>query len=261
MTQPRYPPIGSLGVIGDGRSLALLDSSGYIQWYCPIRFDNPPLVWPLLDHERGGCVGLDVGGARPTMSYIPETGVVRYEWSTDTGRVRATVAIPFGADSDHQDVVWYLEGLEGSLHVDFVFDPRPDFAHEAREIDRSGGAITMETASFSAAVAGSGLFHPADRGMGASTPVAAGDQVAWVIRMSHDGVVVPPETEPADARRAIEATIGEWREWVKTITYQGPYRENVVRSAIALKQLIYEPSGAVVAAGTTVSSRGDRRRP
>lgn len=41
-----------------------------------------------------------------------------------------------------------------------------------------------------------------------------------------------------------------WNNWIRKSTYQGSWREAVNRSALALKLLIYEPTGAVVASPT-----------
>ncbi|KAI8327072.1 Six-hairpin glycosidase-like protein [Blakeslea trispora] len=41
-----------------------------------------------------------------------------------------------------------------------------------------------------------------------------------------------------------------WLNWVSQSTYKGSWRENVMRSALTLKLLTYEPTGAVVAAPT-----------
>src|SRR5262249_50408856 len=51
--------------------------------------------------------------------------------------------------------------------------------------------------------------------------------------------------------RKLEATTRFWDQWVSHLTYQGPYLLEVRRSALALKLMCFEPSGAVVAAPTT----------
>src|SRR5207237_8444833 len=42
-----------------------------------------------------------------------------------------------------------------------------------------------------------------------------------------------------------------WRSWLNQSTYNGPYIEEVQRSALTLKMLTYAPTGAIVAAPTT----------
>ena len=52
-------------------------------------------------------------------------------------------------------------------------------------------------------------------------------------------------------RCSSSATAGFWREWLAQSTYTGRWRETVNRSAITLKLLTHEPTGAIVAAPTT----------
>jgi len=56
---------------------------------------------------------------------------------------------------------------------------------------------------------------------------------------------------PLDAYYAINLTDAYWKEWADQCTYEGPYRDAVVRSLITLKALTYEPTGGIVAAATT----------
>ena len=53
------------------------------------------------------------------------------------------------------------------------------------------------------------------------------------------------------ADEALAQTASFWSDWVSRCTYQGKYRDAVVRSLITLKALTYEPTGGIVAAPTT----------
>ena len=53
-----------------------------------------------------------------------------------------------------------------------------------------------------------------------------------------------------DASDLIAKTEEYWRRWLAQGTYRGRWRETVQRSALALKLLTYEPTGAIVAAPT-----------
>src|SRR5256885_2078988 len=67
---------------------------------------------------------------------------------------------------------------------------------------------------------------------------------------------LPHELDPQrltgdEVRRKLEETLAHWTAWSDRCTYHGPYREQVVRSALVLKGLTNGPTGSIVAAATT----------
>ncbi|MGB8323431.1 MAG: glycoside hydrolase family 15 protein, partial [Candidatus Acidiferrum sp.] len=64
-----------------------------------------------------------------------------------------------------------------------------------------------------------------------------------------DGPCGPPSEH--EAEDLFQSTVKYWQTWLSSCTYRGRWREQVYRSALALKLLTYEPTGAIVAAATT----------
>lgn len=108
-----YPPIGSLGAIGDGRTIALLAPDGGIEWFCPGRFDAPPVVWPLLDRAKGGRFRIAPSDGSSQMRYVDDTAIIEYLWETASGSARCHVFMPW--DGDGRVIMWVIEGLSGTV--------------------------------------------------------------------------------------------------------------------------------------------------
>jgi len=81
-----------------------------------------------------------------------------------------------------------------------------------------------------------------------SFQVSKGDRTRFVLNYRPSYEAAPQAIDP---EQALTATENEWRKWSERCTYQGRWREAVVRSLITLKALTYAPTGGVVAAPTT----------
>jgi GH15 family glucan-1,4-alpha-glucosidase len=90
------------------------------------------------------------------------------------------------------------------------------------------------------------------RGQGLTTvadfDVRAGERIPFVLGWNPSHEFPEVATDPF---AALGDTLDFWQDWAARCTYEGEWREQVVRSLLTLKALTYEPTGGIVAAPTT----------
>jgi hypothetical protein len=94
-----FVPIESYGVIGDGKSVALIARDGAVDWWAAPAMDSTPVFAALLDPADGGCFTLEP--AVPYTAerrYLPGTNVLETTFSTGDGKVRVTDSMNQGAN-------------------------------------------------------------------------------------------------------------------------------------------------------------------
>ncbi|HZT06229.1 MAG TPA: glycoside hydrolase family 15 protein [Chloroflexota bacterium] len=257
----RYAPIGQYGLIGNCRTAALVSTSGSIDWLCFPRFDSPSVLGALLDADRGGRFQIAPSGRyRTERRYIPDSNVLETVFATDDGVVALRDCFSVMSEEEkratlapHHEVLRAVEGLRGEVALEVVYQPAPDYARgEVSLVQRGPFGIWCET-SRGALVLCSELPVRIDangRAARGAFTIRAGDRYVLSLTFSDDApAVIPPLGEHAHAR--IERSVRWWTDWAGRCTYRGPFRDAVVRSALALKLLTYAPSGAVLAAPTT----------
>ncbi len=259
--------LGRHGLVGDGYSAALIGVDGSVDWLCLPRFDAPSVFAALLDPRQGGClrVAPALRAFESLQAYDSQTCVLQTLFrAPGHGSAVLTDFMPWTDDprSTFHELHRLVEVREGQLPLELVFDPRFDYGRAATrvEVTRNGAVAVGEdgqrlTLSVSDGV---GLEPRAAGGVQARFPARAGQRI-WVI-LSFGS----PRPEPIAAHRPFEhlrTTRRFWRSWAARLRYDGPWRHDVLRSALTLKLLQYAPTGAVVAAPTTslpVGPNGDR---
>jgi GH15 family glucan-1,4-alpha-glucosidase len=136
-----------------------------------------------------------------------------------------------------------VEGLAGTTEIICTCVPRPNYAQTTPKVQISSQEAKFDQFQMEA---------PADWQIDTQTQALtcritlhAGERVAFTLAMQDSPT---PHTDPDDA---LESAIAFWQHWANQCTYQGDYRDAVIRSALALKLMTYAPSGAIVAAPTT----------
>jgi GH15 family glucan-1,4-alpha-glucosidase len=250
--------IGDHAAIGDGRSVALVTSGGTIDWLCWPTFDAPSIFASLLDPKRGGCWHIGpTAAARRTRSYVADTNVLETRFVTPGGTLVLTDAMTVPDENARRRRIGNNHELlrrvcceEGSVEVEVVFEPRPDFGRTLPRLRDLGvlGVRCEVGARLYALHSEHPLAVDPDRARARFT-LQAGERARFALTFDDDVASLPVLGAEADAR--IANTAAWWRRWLAQMTYVGPDREVVARSLLAIKLLAFAPSGAVVAAPTT----------
>ncbi len=240
--------IEDYALIGDTQTAALVGRDGSIDWLCAPRFDSGACFAALLGTPEHGRWRLAPAGGLQWVSrrYRDDTLVLETTFHTDDGTVRVVDCMPPRQRS--VDVVRIVEGIDGSVPMRMDLTIRFDYGSIIPWV-RDGDGVLHAVAGPDALV----LRTPVvTRGAGMTTVadfvVAAGESVPFVLAW-HPSHEAPPR--PLDASRAVADTTRWWHTWCRASTYDGEWRDLVMRSLITLKALIYAPTGGIVAAPTT----------
>jgi GH15 family glucan-1,4-alpha-glucosidase len=242
-------PIEDYALIGDTRTAALVSKTGSMDWLCLPRFDSGACFAALLGEPRHGRWLLaPAGGPPPTIRrrYREGTLVLETEFVTPEGTVRVVDCMP--PDENIPNVVRLVEGVAGQVAMRMELVLRLDYGWVVPWVRRSEGALYAVGGPEALNLRTPVETHGENLTTVADFSVRAGDRVPFVLTWHPSNEPSPPAL---DADTAIAGAETWWRAWAAHCTYQGPWREAVLRSLITLKALTYTPTGGIVAAATT----------
>ena len=266
-----FPPIEDYGMLADGEVLALVASSGTVEWLCAPRLDSPSVFGAILDRGAGsfrlGPAETRVPAAR---RYVPGPLIIETTWMTSGGWlvVRDALSVgpwmddPIDAPRDRRTaraaraehvLVRTARCEQGAVEI--MVDCKPAFDYGLRPAawrlsdgDRHRACAHDDGAALSLELAASVRLEVADGSARATAVLQQGEQA--VVSLSW-GAAHPPHTV-ADAEERLRRTGEFWRGWLAGGSFPDhPWRQHLQRSALVLKGLIYAPTGAMIAAGTT----------
>jgi len=240
--------IEDYALIGDLQTCALVGRDGSIDWMCVPRFDSPACFAALLgtpDHGRWKIAPRD-GIRSVNRRYREDTLILETTFETDSGRVRVIDFMPIRSDSI--DLMRIVEGIEGRVTMRMELAIRFDYGSIVPWVRAVDGGIRAIAGPDTVYLRTDVPLRGEDFTTVSELDVAAGDRVAFDLAWTESHAQEPPRADPHAALIAVEKF---WREWSSRCTYEGPWRDAVMRSLITLKALTYEPTGGIVAAATT----------
>ena len=252
---PGYQPIENYGIIGDLHTTALVGMDGSIDWLCLPHHDSPSVFAAILDSEKGGRFKVSpVGGEATTKQlYWPDTNVLVTRFFTPDGVGEVTDYMPIGASDSGRGrhrIVRRVEVVRGTMTFRMECSPAFDYAREGHEIRIVADGATFHTPELSLGLASHFSLQQGDDKVFAEFTLQEEQSTVFVLREIDAGEDCGVCFSAMEEEETFMRTVEYWRRWLSKCTYTGRWREMVHRSALTLKLLTFEPTGAIVAAPT-----------
>jgi GH15 family glucan-1,4-alpha-glucosidase len=174
-------------------------------------------------------------------------------FTTARGTVRVTDAMPLPLSglAPTRELVRSIDGLSGQVAMRWSVQPRFEYGQSRTHIGRRAGVPVAFAGHDAMAV----LSFEAGEPQGSANAIESqftaqgGTRALLALSLAHgDPLVFSPRSA---LERRTSGSLDYWRGWAKQRGYDGPWRDAVIRSSLALKLLIHASSGAIAAAATT----------
>ncbi len=240
------------GIIGNCRSAALISKHGSLDWCCLPEFDSPSIFAKLLDEKKGGSFEILVDDNYSiNQEYIPDTAILVTRYSDGVNIFEVLDFMPRyhrleGGYYAPPEIIRYIRYVYGNPVFRVHYNPKLEYAQGETTsfIKKNFIASLTKDVKFDTVF----LYTSFDKQV-----VMDGGE----IRLEEDGYfllgynekILTPNLEKVYLE--LERTKVYWLNWSFTTPTYKKYREQIKRSALTLKMLCYDKSGAVLAAATT----------
>ncbi|WP_443947024.1 glycoside hydrolase family 15 protein [Pedobacter sp. AW1-32] len=230
--------ISDLAVISDRQSCALINREGTISWYCPGRFDAAAIFSSLIDTQKGGFWKVQADDKRFLgRQFEGRSSVLKTYFSVEGGGF--TITDFMAMEKDVRGICRMFSPAPS--RIENIIRLRADYGlEEERCIQLSPKVIRFEKC---------GLYlwssHACEIVEGCIKLVIEEGESAYAYLGTADHL------GDNQVQAMLQKTIEKWQKLETLVDYHGPYENQVRYSLRALQQMVYEPTGGIVAAATT----------
>lgn len=235
------------GIIGNCRTAALIKKDGSIDWCCFPRFDSPSVFAKILDNKIGGSFEIrPIGNYKIKQHYIENTNILETIFLNKVSKFKIIDYFlryrEKGKIIKDGSIYRIVKVIRGNPKVKIVYNPKLDYARGKTISEIKNNTIIASNKNRTLYLC-SNINH---------------NDILYnkTIELKNNNYfVVSFDESQRYSFRVIDVgfkkTMAYWHDFVNKSTWPRQYRNSVIRSALALKLLTYDESGAVVAAATT----------
>lgn len=237
------------GIIGNCHTCALISRDGSIDWMCYPTFSSPSVLAKLLDEQIGGSLSITPSrNSTIKQQYEKDTAILETIFSNEEFAFKLVDFMPVAADAlintSHNVLIRMIVPQRGTPEVTLTVDPRPGYG-ETEPTHAENDGIHTYTSGQSSIQLYSSLND---------SKLFSGEKITF----DRPSFIIMGDL-PDDVRqytiKAIKQYLADtrtfWNGWVDSLTLPRQHRDRIIRSAITLKLLTYEKTGAIIAAPTT----------
>lgn len=252
-----FPLIEDYAAVGDGRTIGLISRGGSLEWLCLPDLDSPSLFASILDRNNGGSFDIACeSGHVVSRRYRDGTNILETEYDSPRGRMLLVDFMPITAARDNtlqpeREFIRIAYALSGEPLLETRYRPAPNYGMEPVRLSNRGKTGWALDGGASLTLLRSTVeLREENNALVGRSLVQEGRPAIFSLSFTKHEIAIVPMLE-GRAEERLQRTESWWRDWSRACTYDGPYRDMVLRSVLALKLLQFSLSGAVAAAATT----------
>lgn len=251
-----YLPIEDYGIIGNLQTIALVGINGSIDWFCFPHFDSPSIFAAILDDKKGGYFRIfpvNGDGVVQKQIYWPDTNLLVTRFLSDAGVAEIIDYMPVGEPRDgagFHGLIRQVKVVRGEMSFRVECAPAFNYGRDLHTVEIVEGGARFLSSKLNMALATDYPIFKAGSGICGEFTLQQQQTASFELHQLEPGCGGRIGLNEEEATRMFTTTVDYWQRWIAKSTYRGRWREMVQRSALALKLLVFQPTGAIVAAPT-----------
>lgn len=238
----------NFAIIGNCKTAALIDSEGVLVWCCLPNFDSPSVFAKILDEKIGGHFSIiPQKKAKISQTYLPQTNILRTEFDMGENAFAVIDFMPRYIESGkyHQPVEIHrlLQPIRGKPKIKISYQPRLNYARGENDLYVQHGCLVTSNELETIYLYSDILFQDIQEEKEITLEKDKFLILAYHEKFTHPNLYYSTEL--------LNSTQSYWQAWSARCHLPKVYAEECLRSALTLKLLTYDPTGAIIAAATT----------
>ena len=240
------------GIIGNCKSSALINADSSIDWCCLPQFDSSAVFCKIIDEKIGGSFKIEVDKSYTiTQHYLNNTAILKTNFRNNENEFEV---LDFMTRFKLDDKNFYnppelqrmIRPIRGLPKIKVLYNPTLEYANGKTKTYKKEDFIVsvFEEASYETLF----LYTDIEKNKILENKEFELAEPVY-LNLSYNEKIDVPNLEKSNIE--LEKTKEYWINWCKKESKYKLYNDEIKRSAITLKLLTFEKTGAVLAAATT----------